>query len=119
MIAMVRRTRQIGEKTSEQTHYYISSLPLSAGAKSIAKAIRSHWAVENELHWSLDVAFGEDASQVRKDEGPANLACIRRLALTQLKRETSLKVGLRNKRSRAGWDPAYMETVLKTGVLLI
>lgn len=118
-IAMVRRTRQMGDKTSEETHYYISSLPLSAGAKSIAKAIRSHWAVENCLHWSLDVAFREDASQVRKDEGPANLACIRRLALTQLKRETSLKVGLKNKRSRAGWDSSYMETVLKTGVLSI
>ena len=118
-IAMVRRTRQVGDKTSEETHYYISSLPLSAGAKSVAKAIRSHWAVENELHWSLDVAFGEDASQVRKDEGPANLACIRRLALTQLKRETSLKVGLKNKRRRAGWDPSYMETVLRNGVLSI
>ena len=118
-IAMVRRTRQVGDKTSEETHYYISSLPLSAGAKRIAKAIRSHWAVENSLHWSLDVAFREDASQVRKDEGPANLACIRRLALTQLKRETSLKVGLKNKRSRAGWDSSYMETVLKTGVLSI
>ena len=118
-IAMVRRTRQVGDKSSEETHYYISSLPLSTGAKRIGKAIRSHWAVENELHWSLDVAFREDASQVRKDEGPANLACIRRLALTQLKRETSLKVGIKNKRSRAGWDPAYMETVLKTGVLSI
>ena len=106
---MVRRTRQVGDKTSEETHYYISSLPLSTGAKSIAKAIRSHWAVENELHWSLDVAFREDASQVRKEEGPANLACIRRLALTQLKRETSLKVGIKNKRSRAGWDPSYMD----------
>ena len=118
-IAMVRRTRQIGDKTSEETHYYISSLPLSAGAKSIAKAIRSHWAVENSLHWSRDVAFSEDASQTRKGEGPANLACIRRLALTQLKREKSLKVGLKNKRSRAGWDPAYMETVLRNGVLSI
>ena len=118
-IAMVRRTRQIGEKISEETHYYISSLPLSAGAKSIAKAIRSHWAVENCLHWSLDVAFREDASQVRKDEGPANLACLRRIALTQLKRETSLKVGLKNKRSRAGWDPSYMAKVLEIEVLLI
>lgn len=118
-IAMVRRTRQVGEKSSEDTHYYISSLPLSAGAKSIAHAIRSHWAVENALHWSLDVGFREDASQVRKDEGPANLACIRRLALTQLKRETSLKVGIRNKRNRAGWDQAYMEKVLQIGVLSI
>jgi len=118
-IAIVRRTRQVGEKSSEETHYYISSLPLSAGAKSVAQAIRSHWAVENSLHWSLDVAFREDASQVRKDEGPANLACLRRLALTQLKRETSLKVGIKNKRCRAGWDPAYMAKVLEIEVLSI
>jgi len=118
-IAIVRRTRQVGEKSSEETHYYISSLPLSAGAKSVAQAIRSHWAVENSLHWSLDVAFREDACQVRKDEGPANLACLRRLALTQLKRETSLKVGIKNKRCRAGWDSAYMAKVLEIEVLSI
>jgi len=118
-IAMVRRTRQIDGKTTEDTHYYISSLPLNAGAKTIAHAVRSHWAVENASHWSLDVSFGEDASRVRKDEGPANLACMRRLALTQLKRESSLKVGIKNKRSRAGWDSAYMAKVLASGVLSI
>jgi predicted transposase YbfD/YdcC len=118
-IAMVRRTRQVAGKSSEEIHYYISSLPLSAGAKTIAHAIRSHWAVENALHWSLDVSFGEDASRVRKKEGPANLACMRRLALTQLKRESSLKVGIKNKRSRAGWDSAYMAKVLAAGVLSI
>ncbi len=75
--------------------------------------------MENELHWSLDVSFRENACQVRKDEGPANLACIRRLALTQFKRETSLKVGLKNKRSRAGWDQAYMRKVLDIGALSI
>jgi hypothetical protein len=62
---------------------------------------------------TLDLTFGEDACQVRKDGGPANLARIRRLALTQLERETSLKVGLKNKRSRAGWDPVYMAKVLE------
>ena len=118
-IAMVRRTRQVGEKTSDETHYYISSLPLSAGAQSIARAIRSHWAVENELHWALDVSFREDACKVRRDEGPANLACLRRLALTQLKRETSLKASLKSKRCRAGWDAAYMLKVLDIGVLSI
>ena len=118
-LAMVRRTRQVGEKTSEETHYYISSLPLSAGAQSVAHAVRSHWAVENELHWSLDVSFREDASRVRRDEGPANLACLRRLALTQLKRETSLKASIKSKRHRAGWDPAYMLKVLGICVLSI
>ena len=118
-IAMVRRKRQVAGKISEETHSYISSLPLSAGAQTIAKAIRSHWAVENELHWSLDIGFREDASRVRRDEGPANLACLRRVALTQLKRETTLKVGIKNKRSRAGWDQAYMDKVLDIGALLI
>ena len=118
-IAMVRRQRQVGKKTSDETHYYLSSLPLSAGAQSVAKAIRSHWAVENELHWSLDVSFREDACKVRRDEGPANLACLRRLALTQLKRETSLKASLKSKRCRAGWDPAYMLKVLDIDVLSI
>jgi predicted transposase YbfD/YdcC len=118
-IAMVRRTRQVSGKTSDETHYYISSLPLSAGAQTIGQAIRSHWAVENELHWSLDVSFREDACKVRRDEGPANLACLRRLALTQLKREKSLKASLKSKRCRAGWDLAYMLKVLDIGVLSI
>jgi predicted transposase YbfD/YdcC len=116
-LAMVKRTRQVGDKVSEDTHYYISSLPLSEGAKNVANAIRSHWSVENNLHWSLDVAFNEDACRVRKDEGPANFACLRRIALTQLKRETSEKVGIANKRARAGWDQTYLLKVLMLGVL--
>ena len=58
ILAMVRRTRQVGEKTSEEIHYYLSSLPLSAGINTVAHAVRNHWAVENQLHWSLDVSFG-------------------------------------------------------------
>jgi predicted transposase YbfD/YdcC len=112
-IAMVRRQRQVAGKISCEDSYYISSLALSAGAEVLAKAVRSHWAVENELHWSLDVGFREDACQVRKDNAPANFACIRRMALTQLKQETTKKLGIQGKRRRAGWDQAYMETVLK------
>jgi predicted transposase YbfD/YdcC len=112
-IAMVRRQRQAGGQTSSEASYYLSSLPMSAGAQVLAHAVRSHWAVENELHWSLDVGFREDACQVRKDNAPANLACIRRMALTQLKQETSKKLGIQGKRRRAGWDLAYMQTVLK------
>lgn len=116
-IAMVRRTRQVDDKTSEETHYYISSLPLSVGAQTVAHAVRSHWAVENELHWSLDVGFREDACQVRKDNAPANLACLRRLALTQLKAETGKKLGIQGKRRRAGWDTAYLEKVMGMGAI--
>ena len=114
-IAMVRRQRQVAGCLSSEDSYYISSLPLSTGAEVLAKAVRSHWAVENELHWSLDVGFREDACQVRKDYAPANLACIRRMALTQLRQETTKKLGIQGKRRRAGWDHAYMETVLKMG----
>ncbi len=114
-VAMVRRTRQVGDKISTEDSYYLSSLSLSAGAQVLAKAVRSHWAVENELHWSLDVGFREDACQVRKDNAPANLACIRRIALTQLKQEPSKKLGIQGKRRRAGWDSRYLESVLGMG----
>lgn len=112
-LAMVRRRRQVDGQTSVEDSYYISSVPLSAGAQVIAHAVRSHWAVENELHWSLDVGFREDACQVRKDNAPANLACIRRIALMQLKQESTKKLGIQGKRRRAGWDTDYLHTVLR------
>jgi predicted transposase YbfD/YdcC len=112
-IAMVRRQRGVAGQSSIEDSYYISSLPMSAGAEVIAHAVRRHWAVENELHWALDVGFREDACQVRKDNAPANLACIRRMALSQLKQEMSKKLGIQGKRRRAGWDTAYMQAVLK------
>jgi hypothetical protein len=81
-------------------------------AQVVADAVRSHWAVENALHWSLDVGFREDASQVCKDNAPANLAVIRRIALTQIKQDKTLKLGVQGKRRTAGWDLDYLETVL-------
>ena len=85
---MVRRTRQVGDKISTEDSYSLSSLALSVGAQALATAVRRHWSVENELHWSLDVSFREDACQVRKDNAPADPACLRRMALTLLKQET-------------------------------
>ena len=114
-VAMVRRTRQVGDKISTEDSYYLSSLALSTGAQVLARAVRSHWSVENELHWSLDVGFREDDCQVRKDNAPANLACVRRMALTQLKQENGKKLGIQGKRRRAGWDTQYLETVLRMG----
>jgi predicted transposase YbfD/YdcC len=114
-LMMVRRQRYVDDRLSCEDSYYISSLPLSVGAEVLARAVRSHWAVENELHWSLNVGFREDACQVRKDHAPANLACLRRMALAQLKQESSKKLGLQGKRRHAGWDNAYLETVLNMG----
>jgi predicted transposase YbfD/YdcC len=80
----------------------LSSLQFSAGAAVLAKPVRSHWAVENALHWSLEVGFREDVCQVLKDNAQANLAYIRRMALTQLKQETTRKLSIRCKRKRVG-----------------
>lgn len=109
-VVMVKRRRQIDEEVETETHYYISSLPNDA--KRLLQAIRSHWGIENSLHWVLDVAMGEDDSRVRKNHGPENLALLRRLALTLLKQESTAKVGVQAKRRKAGWDEDYLLKVL-------
>jgi predicted transposase YbfD/YdcC len=112
-VAMVCSERTIDGKTSTQTRYYISSR--SGSVRQIAGAIRGHWGIENSLHWSLDVTFGEDAHCLRKDHGPANMATLRRAALSLVKQERVEKGSLRRKRLRAGWNNAYLERLLKCG----
>jgi predicted transposase YbfD/YdcC len=74
--------------------------------------VRSHWSFENRLHWQLDVTFQEDQCRIRKGHADANFSRLRRTALSLLKNETTLKVGIRNKRLNAGWDEAYLQKVL-------
>jgi hypothetical protein len=74
----------------------------------LSQAVRSHWQVENRLHWVLDIAFLEDACRIRKDYAPENLAVVRDIALYLLSQETTLKVGVKNKRLQAGWDEDYL-----------
>ena len=71
-------------------------------------AIRGHWGIENQLHWSLDVSFAEDDSRIRKSHGAENLSRLRRIALNRLQQETSRKVGIKTKRLIAGWDHDYL-----------
>ena len=78
----------------------------------LAHSIRAHWSVENQLHWSLDVAMREDAAQSYKDQGPHNQTVLRRMALQMLKRDTSVKIGVQAKRKRAGWNLGYLERLL-------
>jgi predicted transposase YbfD/YdcC len=110
-IAMVESERTVeGEETSLERRYYITSL--AAEAKPLGQAIREHWSVENGLHWVLDVGFGEDASRIRKEHGPENMATLRHIALNLLKQDKSLKVGIKSKRLKAGWDERYLLKVL-------
>jgi predicted transposase YbfD/YdcC len=95
--------------TTTQRRFYISSL--SADAERMAQAVRSHWSIENRLHWVLDVSFREDASRIRKGSGPENVAVLRRIALN-LVRQDDRPGSLRQKRKRAGWDDTYREEIL-------
>ena len=103
--------RHVDGQISRKTRYFISSLP--ADAQRLLHSVRAHWQIENGLHWVLDMAFREDESRVRKDHAPQNLAVLRHIALSLLKQETSLKVGIKAKRLRAGWDEQYLLKVLR------
>jgi predicted transposase YbfD/YdcC len=113
-LVMVTRRRQTAKKTSEETSFYLTSRP-GVDVEELGRAIRSHWGVENELHWSLDVVFREDASRVRKDHGPENLAIIRRIVLNLVRQETSVKASLKGKRSMAGWNEQCLLKILGFG----
>lgn len=104
-------TRVVGDRTSVEWHFCISSLPRTR-AEELARICRSHWGVENGLHWSLDVGFGEDASRVRTGHAAENCSRLRRIGLNLLKREKTCKVGIKGKRLRCGWDHDYLLTVL-------
>jgi predicted transposase YbfD/YdcC len=109
-ICMVTRQRQLDAKTSTETAYFISSL--KCHAPTIAQSIRDHWAIENDLHWCLDICFREDHCRVRKDHAPENLGILRHMAINLLKREKSLKGGLQTKRLKAAWDHDYLLKIL-------
>lgn len=109
-LIMLRAERRLGDQVSVEWRYYISSL--AEPAERLLAIIRGHWGIENELHWCLDVAFGEDDSRIRKGDGAQNFSFLRRLALTLLKRETTAKMGLKAKRHKAGWNNDYLLTVL-------
>jgi predicted transposase YbfD/YdcC len=109
-VAMIEAERFVGETLSVETRYYLSSLP--ADAELLNEAVRSHWGVEDSLHWVLDVTFGEDRSRIREENAPENFGLLRRLALCLLKKETSSKRSIKGKRLRASWDESYLRRVL-------
>jgi predicted transposase YbfD/YdcC len=110
-LAMVAAERRVGDAVSHERRYYISSLP--GDAPVLGAAIRRHWGIENELHWVLDVAFGEDQCRARKGFAAQNVARLRRAALTLLRREPTARVGIKAKRLKAGWSDDYLAAVLR------
>lgn len=94
-------------ETTRAVRFYILSMLLSA--KMFAGCVRSHWNVENKLHWCLDATFKEDASKIRKDHGPENMSVARRMALNLLKNNGDSKRSLRAKRKISAWDPEYLK----------
>ncbi|MBK1702979.1 hypothetical protein CKO40_00035 [Halochromatium glycolicum] len=106
---MVESTRELNGTATQETRFYIVSI--GPEAETFACAARSHWTVENQLHWSLDVAFREDDSRVREPVARENLAVLRHIALNRLKNDPT-KLGIQNKRLKAGWDERYLAKLL-------
>jgi predicted transposase YbfD/YdcC len=109
-VAMVEAWRTEEGVGSYERRYYISSL--GPDAQRIAESVRGHWAIENELHGVLDVAFCEDDSRIRKGHAPENFAMLRPIASNMLKQEKTNRHGVKVKRNRAGWDNDSLQTVL-------
>ena len=110
-LGMVYSERTVGNgETQSEVRFYISSL--KPKVKAFARAVRGHWGIENSLHWVLDVSFREDASRVRKDHAPENLALVRRIAAAILKRDATAKGGIACKRKQAGWDNDYLDELV-------
>ena len=108
-IGKVIRTRETSAKVTTETAYYLLSTPFSA--ERFGHVARSHWAVENSLHWCLDVIMNEDNARNRLDNGPYNLAILRHMALNLIRKEPS-KGSLRVKIKRAGWKDTFLAKVL-------
>ncbi len=109
-LGMVERQRTVGEKTTVEVHYYLTSL--AGRGPQFGEAVRTHWSVENGLHWVLDVAFQEDQSRLRRDHGAENFAVLRHLAVSLLRQESTCSNGIKVKRLKAAWDDEYLTRVL-------
>lgn len=112
-IGVVESERRIkGKETTIERRYYLTSL--EQGVKQFAQGVRSHWGIENQLHWCLDVAFKEDDSRMRQGHSAENMALIRHLVLNLLNKETEYGRGKKAQRLKAAWDDEYLLKILSS-----
>ena len=109
-VGMVESQRRIGERESLESRYYISSL--DSDAKRLLQATRSHWGIENRVHWVLDLSLREDESRVRAGHYAENLAIVRHMSLNLLRKDRTSKTSIKARRKLAGWDNEYLLTIL-------
>jgi predicted transposase YbfD/YdcC len=112
----IEATRVIDGRTDTEVCIFVLSRKLSS--QTLLETARAHWQIENGLHWQLDVSFGEDAARNRKDNGPANIAVIRRRALDVARLDKS-KGSLTGKLKRAGWNDEFMLKLLKSNAIAL
>jgi predicted transposase YbfD/YdcC len=108
-VVMVESSREVGGKTAQETRFYLTSLVLLAHLLGLV--VRSHWSVENSLHWVLDMVFRDDECRVRTNHAPANFAAIKHMAQNLL-RNASGKSSLRSRRKAAGWDDDFLASLI-------
>ena len=109
-MACIESTRDIGGKIESEKRYVISSLP--ADSRRILHAVRTHWGIENGLHWCLDVTFGEDASPIRLRNAAQNFSFLRRLAMNLFRADKSRSISLPRKLKTAAYNPDHLATAL-------
>jgi predicted transposase YbfD/YdcC len=110
-IGLVHAERRIGEERTSEDRLYLLSHPLSAAA--FGEAVRSHWGIENSVHWVLDLSFHEDQSRIRAGFAAENFAVLRHIALNLLRQQPFKRASIKGKRKMAGWDTAFLVQVLR------
>ena len=110
-LVKIQCERRLQDQRSLESRYFIASF--QGTAAQLLNDVRIHWTIENSLHWVLDIGFREDECRIRKGHGAQNFAILRHIALNLLKQDDHLKIGVKNKRLRAGWDQDYLLSVLQ------
>lgn len=113
-IVMVKSRRELQDKMTEDTRYYITST--NASAQKLLAITRAHWGIENSLHWTLDVTFREDESRIRTEASPENFAIIRHIALNLLKKDASIKASVKRKRLMAALNDEFRERLIREAI---